>query len=249
MQTHLESLTLAHIELGDAPDVAIERALAQFGASEVLSKQWRQEWEQTGHSQAFGPSLQVARQWYGGAVGLTMALLLVTGDLANQGGRGAHIANLLFMLTPLVVGVGIGRSVKYPVKATLAALKRFALPLLLTYVTVFTYAKGWHNIPDWHGVPAGLNAIGMCVRYGGDYGVVVGSIITLLQLVCWAVLGVPAAAFVTHYDAPYPAAAPAPPPRPLIFHLAPMPTETGTFVVPVSLHSLNVAGREYSCPF
>ena len=52
MRIHLESLVTAHIELGDAPEVAVEAALAQFGAARTVSRQLEREWnEQTRHSQ------------------------------------------------------------------------------------------------------------------------------------------------------------------------------------------------------
>lgn len=204
MQTHLESLTWAHIELGDASDVAVEHALTQFGTSQTVSRQWEQEWEQTGQSNAFAPSLQVARQWYGGALGLTAVLLFLTGDLINQGRSGSPTAALLYLIMPLIVGVGIGRLARNPVKASLTAMSHFALPLLLLYTVVFTYSKGFYYI-HWDEVHGPWWRYWRTLQEGFQtdhgYGIKVGSFAALLQMVCWTVIGVPVAAITlwTHH--------------------------------------------------
>jgi hypothetical protein len=205
MRTHLESLTLAHVELGDAPDVAAANALKQFGASDTVSKQWQQEWEQTGQSSAFDSSLQVARRWYGGAFCLTAAILLLTGDLINQGRSGLAVTVLLCLLTPLVVGVGIGRQARHPIKASLAGMAWYVLPVLLLYMVVFTYSKGFHYI-HWDEVRSNcyLRTLQEGLKTGRGYGMTVGSFVALLQMLCWTVIGVPAAAVTrwTHHTPP-----------------------------------------------
>src|SRR5258708_2116588 len=47
MESHLESLALAHIELGSDPDEAVTLALQQFGSPKQVTAQWLREWEQS----------------------------------------------------------------------------------------------------------------------------------------------------------------------------------------------------------
>ena len=173
MQTHLESLTAAHIELGADPAEAVHSALRQFGEAHQVSSQWQAEWEQVGTTSTSATSLKVAYQWFGGGFGLTAFMLLLTGDLINQGRYGAHLVNLLCVLTPLVAGIAVGRSARHPVKATLAAIWRYALPLLALYVTIFTCVRGSHEL-QFSPVTGGYAAqIGSILSQGKEYGMIV----------------------------------------------------------------------------
>ena len=45
MRSHLQAAVIAGQELGNSPEQALERALAQFGKPQVVARQWQEEWK------------------------------------------------------------------------------------------------------------------------------------------------------------------------------------------------------------
>lgn len=140
MQSHLESLAAAYIELGASEIEAVTQALEQFGKEQSVAQAWKQECEETRAEAGrgtFWSAIRPAIKWtllnrflyplllagYAYLSGYTPTYWMDIGHLGNIGMALVLMERLIF---PIYLGFLVGRRVR----GKILALSLPALPVL-----------------------------------------------------------------------------------------------------------------------
>ena len=191
MQSHLESLVEAHIELEYSATEAVTLALEQFGKEQSVARAWKQECETTQVERGNGTILSALRPVAGySLLNWTLFLLLVEfySFLVNGYSRmGAHPSNFLmwialsvflseFTLFPFFLGFLVGRRAR----GHTLAIALLALPFTITLCEslVFKIFNGFHMFlppPGSHFEPPAIVALYTIASYLGFGALGVGA--------------------------------------------------------------------------
>ncbi|MCW3052039.1 MAG: hypothetical protein JWN14_1209 [Chthonomonadales bacterium] len=191
MQSHLESLVVAHIELGYSETEAVTLALEQFGKEQSVAKAWKQECETTQVERGNGTILSALRPVVGYSL-LNWTLFPLLAEfysfLINGYSRmGARPSSLLmyaaifvflgeFTLFPAFLGYLVGRRAR----GHTLAIALLALPFTVTLCTslVFKVYNGFHMFlppPGRHYEPPAVVALYPLAIYLGFGALGVGA--------------------------------------------------------------------------
>lgn len=186
MQSHLESMVAAHIELGASETEAVTLALQQFGKEQNVAQAWRQECEEVTAAAGRGTFWSALRPMAGISLvnKLVYAVLLAVcswshggpltcyATVGRLGNLGLLIMSLEFILVPIYLGSLAGRRVCGSVLA--AAL--FALPVLFmaSGILVMRLTESIHLfVPPAHTGYRELSGWNL-LAYGVSFGMTLG---------------------------------------------------------------------------
>jgi len=191
MRSHLESLVVAHIELGFAEAEAVTLALEQFGKEQSVARAWKQECETTQVERGNGTILSALHPVVGYSL-LNWSIFPLLAEfysfLINGYSRmGAPPSNLLtfaavfvflgeFTLFPAFLGFLVGRRAR----GHTLAIALLALPFTITMCTslVFKIYNGFHLFlppPGTHYEPPAVVALYPLISYLGFGALGVGA--------------------------------------------------------------------------
>jgi len=191
MQSHLESLVEAHIELGYSEAEAVTLALEQFGKEQSVARAWKQECETTQVERGNGTILSALRPVAGYSL-LNWTLFLLSIEfysfLVNKHAQtGARLSGFLiwialfvfvseYTLFPAFLGFLVGRRAR----GHTLAIALLALPFTITMCTslVFKIFNGFHMFlppPGMHSEPPAIVALYPLVSYLGFGALGVGA--------------------------------------------------------------------------
>lgn len=142
---HLEALIEAREELGESRDVAVRRALRQFGEPEQIAHQWLQEWAKA--EPATETMWEAARRgilYFAPAAVLGWVLM---GELSHRSATGTELFTLVFAV-PILLGCILGLRVqRWRLLAGCAGPAAVAFVSALIALTLFEDgANGFANL-------------------------------------------------------------------------------------------------------
>ncbi len=131
-RAQLHAMIAAYVEMGSTPDAALAAALDRFSQEAVVSDSPRQTVRLSSVEER-RQSQKTALKCFAGATAILMAVLFGTGDAINY--DSSNLVFNFYLLLPCIAGLGVGlMTPTRPVKSTLSALGRLAVPTLLLYM-------------------------------------------------------------------------------------------------------------------